>query len=56
MKDEGSKVFKLVLKNSALDLLKNDNSLASASEGIIFNKIRGIVFLNCDINDYYSIK
>ena len=44
MKDEGPKVFKLVKTNSALDFLKKYTSLASASEGIIFDKIQGIMF------------
>ena len=43
MKDDGPKVFKLVKTNLALDFLKN-TSLASASEGIIFDKIQGVVF------------
>ena len=38
MKDEGPKVFKLV-KHSELDFLKNNTSLASTSEGIIFDKL-----------------
>ena len=46
MKDEGSKVFKLVKTNSALDLIKNNTSSASASEGIIFGKIQGGVGFN----------
>ena len=45
MKDDGPKVFKLVKANSALDFIKNNTSLTSASEGIIFDKIHGIVFL-----------
>ena len=39
-----STVFKLVKTNSALDFLKNNTSAATASEGIIFGKIQGIVF------------
>ena len=39
-----SKVFKLVKTNSALDILKKNISSATASEGIIFDKIQGIVF------------
>ena len=44
MKDMVSKVFKLVKTNSASDFLKNNTSSATASEGIIFDKIQGIVF------------
>ena len=44
MKDKGPKVFKLVEANSALDFLKNNTSLAGASDGIIFDKIQAIVF------------
>ena len=44
MKDEGPKVFKLVKTKSALDFLKNNTPSASASEGIIFDKVQGIVF------------
>ena len=40
MKDN---IFKLVKTNSALDFLKNNTSSASASEGIIIDKIQGIV-------------
>ena len=36
MNDQRPKVFKLVKTNFALDFLKNNTSLASASEGIIF--------------------
>ena len=43
MEDDGPKVFKLVKTNSALDFLKNNTS-TSASGGIIFDKIQGIVF------------
>ena len=43
MKDEGPNVFKLVKTNSALDLLKKHTSLASASEGVIFDRIQGIM-------------
>ena len=39
MKDEGPKVFKLVKTNSTLDFVKNNTPSASASEGIIFDKI-----------------
>ena len=38
-----AKVFKLVKTSSALDFLKNDTSLPSAWESIIFDKIQGIV-------------
>ena len=44
MKDKGPNVFKLVKTNSAFDFLKNNTSLVSASEGIISDKIQGIVF------------
>ena len=44
MKDKGRNVFKLVKTNSAFDFLKNNTSLVSASEGIISDKIQGIVF------------
>ena len=46
MKNEGPKVStcKLVETNSALDFLKNNTPMASASEGIIFDKIQGIAF------------
>ena len=44
MKDNVSKVFKLVKTNSALDVLKNTTSSATASEDIIFDKIQHIVF------------
>ena len=44
MKDKGPNVFKLVKTNSALDFLKNNTSSASVSEGIISDKIQGIVF------------
>ena len=44
-----SKVFKLVKTNSDLDFLKNSTSLATASEGIIFDKIQGRVSF-----DYYE--
>ena len=44
MKDERRpKLSKLVTINSALVFLKNNTSLASALEGIIFDKIQGIV-------------
>ena len=39
-----SKAFKLVKTNSALDFLKNNASSATTSEGIIFDKIQGIMF------------
>ena len=39
-----SKVLKLVKTNSALDFLKDNTSSATASDGIIFDKIQGIVF------------
>ena len=42
MKDQGPKFFNLV-KNSALDFLKNSTSCASVSESIMFEKIQGIV-------------
>ena len=41
-----SKVSKLVKTNSVLDFLKNNNSCAIASEGIIFDKIQGRVNFN----------
>ena len=41
MKDERPNVFKLVKTNFALDFVKHN---ASLSEGIIFDKISGIVF------------
>ena len=44
MKDEGPNVFKLVKTNSASDFLKNNTSSTSAWEGIIFDKIQGIMF------------
>ena len=44
IKDEVSKVYKLVKINSALDFLKNNTSSASAAEGIIFDTIQDIVF------------
>ena len=50
MKDTGSKVFKLVKANSALDFLKNSTSLDNASEGIIFDKIHCIVFYLLDLH------
>ena len=46
MKDKRSKVFKLFYKNSALDFLQNNTSLATASEDIIFDKIQGRVSFN----------
>ena len=49
MKDERPKFLNLVLKNSALDFLKNSTSRASVSESIIFEKIQGRVF------NYYII-
>ena len=36
-------MYKLVKTNSALDFLKNTNSSASTLEGIIVDKIQGIV-------------
>ena len=39
MKDEWPKVFKLVQLNSALYFPKNNVSLASTWDGIIFDKI-----------------
>ena len=36
MKDVGPKAFELVKTNPVLDFLKNNTSLASALEGIIF--------------------
>ena len=44
MKDEEQDVFDLVETNSVLDFLKNNTSLARTSEGIIFDKIQGIMF------------
>ena len=44
MKDEGPKVFEVCKTNSALDFIKNNTSSGSISEGIIFDKIQGIVF------------
>ena len=44
MKDKGPNVFKLLKINSVMDFLKDNTSSASASDGIIFDKIRGIVF------------
>ena len=44
MKTKGPKVFKLIIAKFALDFIKNNTSSASASEGIIFDKIQGIVF------------
>ena len=44
MKDERLKVFKLGKTNSSFDFLKNNTPSASASEGIIFYKIQGILF------------
>ena len=41
---EGPKVFKLVKTNSALDFLKNNNTSASGSEGVTFDKIQEIEF------------
>ena len=38
-----AKVFKLVKTNYALDFLTNNASSARSSEGIIFDKIQGIV-------------
>ena len=38
------KVFKLVKTKSTLDFLKNNISLATALEDIIFDKIQGNVF------------
>ena len=43
-KRQRAKIFKLVKTKSVLDFLKNNTSLASAWEGITFNKIQGIVF------------
>ena len=50
MKDKGPNLSKLVKTNSALDLLKNNTSSATTSEGIIFEKIHSTVF------NYYTIK
>ena len=36
--------FKISLKNSALDFRKNNTSSSSPSEGIVFDKIQGIIF------------
>ena len=44
MKDEGHKVFTVVQTISALDFLKNNTPSASTSEGIIFDKIQGVMF------------
>ena len=44
MKDKGPKVFKLIKTNSALDFRKNITSSVNTLEGIIFNKMQGIVF------------
>ena len=44
MKDERLNIFKLVKTNSTLDFLKNNTHSARASEGIIFDKIQGILF------------
>ena len=44
MKDAGPKVFQLVKTNSALDFCKTNTSSSYTSEGIIFDKIQGIVF------------
>ena len=44
MKDKGPEVFKLIKTNSALDFRKNNTSSVNTLEGIIFNKIQGIVF------------
>ena len=46
MKDEGPNILKLVKTNSALDFLKNNTSLATALEDIIFDKIQGRVSFN----------
>ena len=59
-KDEGSKVLKLFKTNSAFNFLKNNTSWACASEGIIFDKIQGIVFwllqkfVGGECKQYYS--
>ena len=42
MEDNELKKFKLVKINRALDLLKNNTSSASASAGIIFDKIQAL--------------
>ena len=44
MKDKGPNDSKLVKTNSAVDFLKNNATLADASESIIYDKIQGIVF------------
>ena len=44
MKDKEPKVFKSVKTSSTLDFLKINISFATASKGIILNKIQGIVF------------
>ena len=44
MKDEGHKVSTVVQTISTLDFLKNNTPSASASKGIIFDKIQGVMF------------
>ena len=44
MKDEGPNILKLIITNFVIRCLKNNTSSTSASEGIIFDKIQGIVF------------
>ena len=44
MNDKGPKVFKLIKTNSALDFRKNSTSWVNTLEGIIFNKMQGIMF------------
>ena len=48
MKDKGPEVFKLVKTNSALDFLKNNTSLATASEDIIYINPRHRVLTSTD--------
>ena len=44
IEDKGLNVLKLVKTNFVLDFLKNNTSWANGSEGMIFEKIQGIVF------------